>query len=154
MSAAFGAFMAGLIIGASKDRQRVLSTVLPIQDLLMMVFFLSIGLLVDISFIFDHALQIAALSGATIFIKSIVNVLAIRLVGQSWKNAAIAGFSIAQIGEFSFVLAALGLERMIITGDGYKYLVATIALTLLISPLWLGLARKLDGMRPKRPKTA
>ena len=154
LSAAFGAFMAGLIIGASKDRQRVLNTVLPIQDLLMMVFFLSIGLLVDISFIFDHALQIAALSGATIFVKSIVNVLAIRLVGQSWKNAAIAGFSIAQIGEFSFVLAALGLERIIITGDGYKYLVATIALTLLISPLWLGLARKLDGMRHKKPNKA
>lgn len=152
LSAAFGAFMAGLIIGASKDRQRVLNSVLPIQDLLMMVFFLSVGLLVDVNFILDHALQIALLSGSTIFVKTIVNVLALKAVGQSWNSAAIAGFSIAQIGEFSFVLAALGLERMIITGDGYKYLVATIALTLLISPLWLSLARKLEAMREKTVK--
>ena len=149
LSAAFGAFMAGIIIGTSKDRQRVLNSVQPIQDLLMMVFFLSIGLLVDVNFILDHAVQIALLSGATIFVKTIVNVLAIRAVGQSWNSAAIAGFSIAQIGEFSFVLAALGLERMIITGEGYKYLVATIALTLLVSPLWLGLARKLETVRLK-----
>jgi len=149
MSAAFGAFMAGLVIGASKDRQRVLSTVLPIQDLLMMVFFLSVGLLVDLNFILEHALQIALLSCAAIFVKTIVNVLALRVVGQSWNSAAIAGFSIAQIGEFSFVLAAIGLERMIITGDGYKYLVATIALTLLVSPLWLGLARKLETIRSR-----
>lgn len=149
LSAAFGAFMAGLIIGASKDRQRVLNVVLPIQDLLMMIFFLSIGLLVDVSFIIDHALQIALLSAATIFVKTIVNVLAIKAIGESWNSAAIAGFSIAQIGEFSFVLAALGLERMIITGEGYKYLVATIALTLLISPVWLGLARKLEAIRRK-----
>lgn len=153
LSAAFGAFLAGLIIGASKDRQRVLNSVLPIQDLLMMVFFLSVGLLVDLQFIFDHALQIALLSGAAIFVKTVVNVLALKVVGQSWNSAAIAGFSIAQIGEFSFVLAALGLERMIITSDGYKYLVATIALTLLISPLWLGLARKLESVRLKSIKT-
>ena len=147
LSAAFGAFMAGLVVGASKDRQRVLQSVLPIQDLLMMVFFLSVGLLVDISFIIEHALQIGLLSAAAIFVKTVVNVLALRVMGQSWNSAALAGFSIAQIGEFSFVLAALGLERMIITSDGYKYLVAVIALTLLISPLWLALARKLETIR-------
>lgn len=147
LSAAFGAFMAGLVVGASKDRQRVLQSVLPIQDLLMMVFFLSVGLLVDISFVIEHALQIGLLSAAAIFVKTLVNVLAFRLMGQSWNSAALAGFSIAQIGEFSFVLAALGLERMIITSDGYKYLVAVIALTLLISPLWLALARKLETIR-------
>jgi len=149
LSAAFGAFMAGLVVGASKDRQRVLQSVLPIQDLLMMVFFLSVGLLVDISFVIEHALQIGLLSAAAIFVKTLVNVLAFRLMGQSWNSAAIAGFSIAQIGEFSFVLAALGLERMIITSEGYKYMVAVIALTLLISPLWLALARKLETMRER-----
>jgi len=152
LSAAFGAFMAGLIVGASKDRQRVLSSVMPIQDLLMMIFFLSVGLLVDIQFIFNHALQIGLLSAAAIFGKTIINVLALKAIGQSWNSAAIAGFTIAQIGEFSFVLAALGLERMIITDDGYKYLVAVIALTLLISPLWLGLARKLETLRTKTSK--
>lgn len=151
LSAAFGAFMAGLVIGASKDRQRVLSSVLPIQDILMMVFFLSVGLLVDIQFIINHAGQIALLAGATVFGKTIINVTALKLIGQSWSSAAIAGFSIAQIGEFSFVIAALGLERMIITSDGYKYLVAVIALTLLISPVWLGLARKLESLRRRKP---
>jgi CPA2 family monovalent cation:H+ antiporter-2 len=150
LSAAFGAFMAGLILGASKDRQRVLNSVLPIQDLLMMVFFLSVGLLVDLSFIRDHWLQITLLSSAAIFTKTVVNVLALKAIGQSWNSAAIAGFSISQIGEFSFVLAALGLERMIITDDGYKYLVAVIALTLLISPVWLGLARKLENVRKEK----
>ena len=142
--------MAGLILGASKDRQRVLNSVLPIQDLLMMVFFLSVGLLVDLSFIRDHWLQITLLSSAAIFTKTVVNVLALKAIGQSWNSAAIAGFSISQIGEFSFVLAALGLERMIITDDGYKYLVAVIALTLLISPVWLGLARKLENVRKEK----
>ena len=147
LSAAFGAFLAGLTIGASKDRQRVLNSALPLQDLLMMVFFLSVGLLVDVTFVAHHALQILLLAGAAILGKTLVNVLALKIIGQSWNSALIAGFSIAQIGEFSFVLAAIGLDRMIITNDGYKYLVAVIAFTLLLSPLWLGFARKLETIR-------
>jgi len=147
LSAAFGAFLAGLTIGASSDRQRVLNSALPLQDLLMMVFFLSVGLLVDVTFVANHALQILLLAGAAILGKTLVNVLALKIIGQSWNSALIAGLSIAQIGEFSFVLAAIGLDRMIITNDGYKYLVAVIAFTLLLSPLWLGFARKLETIR-------
>ena len=152
LSAAFGAFLAGLTIGASKDRQRVLNSALPLQDLLMMVFFLSVGLLVDVVFVLNHAPQILLLAGAAILGKTMVNVLALKSIGQSWNSAFIAGFSIAQIGEFSFVLAAIGLERMIITTDGYKYLVAVIAFTLLLSPIWLGLARKLETIRRAKVK--
>ena len=149
LSAAFGAFMAGLVIGASKDRQRVLTSVLPIQDLLMMVFFLSIGLLIDFAFILDHAIPIMLLALAALFSKTVINVLALKAIGQSWNSAAIAGFSIAQIGEFSFVIAAIGFERLIITNEGYKYLVAVIALTLLVSPIWLALARLIETKKRK-----
>jgi len=86
---------------------------------------------------------------AALFSKTVINVLALKAIGQSWNSAAIAGFSIAQIGEFSFVIAAIGFERLIITNEGYKYLVAVIALTLLVSPIWLALARLLETKKRK-----
>jgi CPA2 family monovalent cation:H+ antiporter-2 len=80
-------------------------------------------------------------------------VLALRAVGEQWRTAFIAGFALAQIGEFAFILSAVGLSSGLITEQASRLIVAVIACSLVISPFWLALARRLhtlEGARGER----
>ena len=108
LSPAYGAFIAGLVIGNSNLRTRVIPVIEPIQSILLVVFFLSIGLLIDLNYIWKN---IWLVLGATVFVivaKTFLNVFLLRLTGYERDTALIGGLSMAQIGEFSFVLAAAG----------------------------------------------
>jgi CPA2 family monovalent cation:H+ antiporter-2 len=76
-------------------------------------------------------------------LNSVINVLALRVVGEQWRTAFIAGFALAQIGEFSFILSAVGQSSGLITEQASRLIVAVIACSLVISPFWLELARRL-----------
>ena len=80
----------------------------PIQNLLLMMFFVSVGLLIDLAFVWRHIGTVLLLIGLVFLLNSVINVLALRTVGASWRVAVLAGFALAQIGEFAFVLAAAG----------------------------------------------
>ena len=84
-------------------------------------------------------------------LNSVINVLALRTVGASWRVAVLAGFALAQIGEFAFVLAAAGVASGLIGEEAQRMVVAVIALTMVISPMWLALARRLHGLPAARP---
>ena len=143
LSAAYGAFLAGLVIGNSTSRRVMIHHTAPIQAILLMVFFLSIGLLIDFDYILDNLVTVLSIVAFVAVLKTGLNILVIGFLGQPWPRAILAGTLLAQLGEFSFVLAALGLEVDAIDGDTYRLIVAVTVLSLLGSPFWLETARRL-----------
>ncbi len=158
LSAAYGAFLAGLLIGNTFSYKELENHTKPIFDVMIMVFFLSIGLLIDLQFLYEHWLTVLALLFITMLLKTIVNVAVLRWQGMEKKEAYVTGAVLAQVGEFSFILAAMGLAAQTIQDDGYKYVVAIISLSLLATPLWMYLVNRfnviqqLNLKRLKKPK--
>lgn len=146
LSPAYGAFLAGLFIGNSTERAVMHSATLPVQSILLMVFFLSVGLLIDFTFIWNNFWTVMMFLLFVAILKTAMNVTILHALGESWQNAFLAGVVTAQVGEFSFVLAATASNSNLISADGYRLLVAVIALSLVLSPLWLHLARQLHRM--------
>jgi CPA2 family monovalent cation:H+ antiporter-2 len=143
LSAAYGAFLAGLVIGNSTSRRIMIHHTAPIQSVLLMVFFLSIGLLMDLGFIWDNLWTVLALVGFITIFKTAVNVGLLALLGETWPRAFQSGVLLAQIGEFSFILAALGVGVGAVSPGDYRLIVAVTVLSLAISPFWLETARRL-----------
>lgn len=146
LSAAYGAFVAGLIIGNSNVRVALHRAAEPIQSILLMVFFLSIGLLIDIHFIIENWRSVLLVLTVVTVLKTIVNVGILHWLGEPWARAFHSGVVMGQIGEFSFVLVAAGLASNIISEEGYRLMISVVAMSLLISPMWLAIARRLHDI--------
>ncbi len=144
LSAAYGAFIAGLVIGNSQARQGMLSAILPIQTILMMVFFLSIGLLIDLHYIWANIWLMVTLFLIVTVFKTVLSVGFLGLAGQPWQNAFLAGVAMAQIGEFSFLLAVVGIQSGVLDPEGQRLIISVTVLSLSLSPLWMFTARRLD----------
>ncbi|MDA0240799.1 MAG: cation:proton antiporter [Proteobacteria bacterium] len=142
LSSAYGAFLAGLVVGNSTTRNIMLRNVGPIQNLLVMAFFLSIGLLVDLQFIWQNLGSVITIVLLITVVKTLFNIGIIRLLGEPWPHAFIAGLLIAQIGEFSFLIGETGFDVGLITADERNLIIAVTVITLLISPLWMATARR------------
>jgi CPA2 family monovalent cation:H+ antiporter-2 len=147
LSAAYGAFIAGLVLGNSAERRRMIEVTRPIEAILMMMFFLSVGLLLDLGFIWRNLGIVLVLVLTVTLAKTALNITILRLQGEPWERAFLAGTVMGQIGEFSFVLAAAALGRGLISADAGRLVVAVIALSLALSPLWLISARRLEEIR-------
>jgi CPA2 family monovalent cation:H+ antiporter-2 len=146
LSAAYGAFLAGLVIGNSTSRRVMIHHTGPIQAVLLMVFFLSIGLLLDFAYIWNHLGTVVSIVLFVAVLKTGLNVVFIRIMGQPWPRAFLSGAVLAQLGEFSFVLAALGLSAGAIDDESHRLIVAITVLSLMASPFWLATARRLHGV--------
>ena len=146
LSAAYGAFLAGLIVGKSTQREQMISSVRPIQSILVMVFFLSIGLLIDLRFIADNIGTVLTLLLVVTLFKTALNVGILRLLGEQWQRAFLQGVLISQLGEFSFLLAAAGLASGAIGEEDSRLVISVTALSLVLSPFWLVTARRVHGI--------
>ena len=142
LSAAYGSFLAGITLGHTLTRKELEAHTKPIFDVTIMVFFLSIGLLIDLQFLWENLLTAVVLLVVTMSLKTVVNFYVLRWQGMSREEAYITGAALAQVGEFSFILAAMGLGAGTIAPEGYKYVVAIISLSLLATPLWMYLVEK------------
>ncbi len=149
LSTAYGAFLAGLIIGNSNVRALLHRAAEPIQTILLMVFFLSIGLLIDLHYIASNWQSVLTVLALVTILKTIVNVGILHLLGEPWQRAFHSGVVMAQMGEFSFILLAVGLAAKVIAPDAYQLMISVIALSLLISPMWLAVARRLHEVALK-----
>ena len=138
LSPAFGAFIAGLVAGNSTSRERILHRIEPMQNVMIMVFFLSIGMLIDFTIIADNIALVALLLVGSMVFKTISSIvlLKVSLPADRWRCSFVSGLTISQIGEFSFILAAAALGNGILSADSYKIAIAVIALSLMFSPLW------------------
>ena len=120
----------------------------PIQSVLIMVFFLSIGLLMDLRFIWDNLLKVILLLSFITVGKSLLNVGILHALGQPWTRAFLAGMLLAQMGEFAFLLTTVGMDSKLIDMDGSRLVISLAALSLAFSPLWLTGARRLHELAP------
>jgi monovalent cation:H+ antiporter-2, CPA2 family len=149
LSTAYGAFLAGLIIGNSNVRALLHRAAEPIQTILLMVFFLSVGLLIDLHYIVSNWQQVLTVLALVTVLKTIVNVGILHALGEPWRRAFHSGVVMGQMGEFSFILLAMGLGAGLITADDNRLMISVIALSLLISPMWLAVARRLHDVALK-----
>ncbi|MCF8466667.1 MAG: cation:proton antiporter [Sneathiella sp.] len=145
-SPAFGAFLAGLIIGNSQERKSVVEATQPIQSILLMVFFLSIGLLIDVTYIWRNLGLVVVMLLVVVLGKTAINIVILRVTGVDWRSAFIAGTALGQIGEFSFLLMATGGGSGYVSRDISQLMITVIALSLMISPLWLMTARRAQSV--------
>ena len=146
LSTALGAFAAGILVTAARETQWVHHALEPFRVIFVALFFVSIGMLVDISFITSHATQVLLLVAVALVSNTLLNGVILRFLGYRWRESLYAGAMLGQIGEFSFVLAAVGLTAGIISDIAYQYTIAVIALSLLISPFWILAARQILGV--------
>jgi len=150
LSTAYGAFLAGLVIGNSNKRPVLLEHMTPIYSVLMMIFFLSVGLLLDVQFIWSHLTAILLILLFITLGKTALNISILHLLRQSWITSFGAGVVLAQLGEFSFLLAAVGREAGIVDTYASNLIISLTVLSLLLSPLWMTLARQLHDLAPTR----
>ena len=143
LSPAYGAFLAGLVIGSSNARQAMIQQSAPIQSVLMMLFFLSVGLLLDFQFLFNNLGTVLLLLFFVTVLKTLINVSILHLLGESWPTAFISGVTLAQMGEFSFLLAAVAVSSGLTSSGAQNLIVAVTVLSLISSPVYLAVARRL-----------
>src|SRR5262249_19666804 len=108
VSVALGAFVAGIVIGESDLSHQILGEIQPLRDILAGLFFVSIGMLVDPAFVLEHALLVAIVVVLIVPVKGLLSAGLIRLFGVSASTAVLAGATVAQSAEFSFLLATVG----------------------------------------------
>jgi CPA2 family monovalent cation:H+ antiporter-2 len=153
LSPSYGAFLAGLILGASTDRRPAFFMVAPIQSIMLMVFFLSIGLLINLNFVLENLTTVLILVFVVLVAKTATNIAILKVLGEKWDQAFISGLVMAQIGEFSFALAKAGLGSGALNRDAYQLALSVIAFSLILSPFWLVTARRVHALG-QRPLTA
>ena len=145
LSAAYGAFLAGLVLGNTRGLRPLIEAAKPIEGLLIMVFFLSIGLLIDLDYIWANLGEVALWLAVVTLIKTALNIAILRLQGEPWQRAFLAGVVLGQVGEFSFLIAAAGATAGLLAPEHSRLIVAIVALSLLLSPFWLVTARRLHA---------
>ncbi|WP_209330247.1 monovalent cation:proton antiporter family protein [Lunatimonas salinarum] len=137
LSLGLGAFLAGLIISESEYSHHATGKILPFREIFLSFFFVSVGMLFDVSFLYEHLLIILMLVAVTFVFKFAAATLAVRAIGSSFKEAFIVGFSIFQVGEFSLLLAKEGLKFNLLDNETYQYFLAISILTMAITPFVL-----------------
>ena len=133
-SSAFGAFIMGSILAETIEADKIEKVVEPVKNLFGAIFFVSVGMLVDPKILVDYAVPIIVLTLTIIFGQSIFGTLGYLLSGQSLKQAMRCGFSMAQIGEFAFIIASLGLSLGVIGDFLYPVVVAVSVITTFLTP--------------------
>lgn len=142
LSAALGAFLGGMLVSTAKETEWVHRNLEPFRVVLVALFFVSIGMLIDIHFLREHLGQIGWLVALVLLTNTLINALILRLLQTGWRESLYVGALLSQIGEFSFVLASVGVSSRLISDYAYQVTIAVIALSLLVSPLWIGLLRR------------
>lgn len=133
LSLAFGAFLAGLAIAESTYRTQVLAEILPLRDLFTALFFVSVGLMIDPGSLAPRLGMIGLLACAVLLGKTAVVSAVVKLLGVPLRTALLAGASMAQVGEFSFVLGALGVQTGALPRSVFSLILGTALVTIVLS---------------------
>ncbi|MEZ0392495.1 MAG: cation:proton antiporter [Pseudobdellovibrionaceae bacterium] len=133
-SPALGAFIMGSLIAETREGRRVEHTLMPVKNLFGAIFFVSVGMMIEPRSLLEHWKVITLLTALTIFGKIFSTSLGALLAGRSLRHSVQAGFSLAQIGEFSFIIATLGLSLKVTSDFLYPIAVAVSAITTFTTP--------------------
>lgn len=145
LSLTIGAFLAGLIISESEYSNEAITNIFPFQALFISFFFVSVGMLLNVDFVFHHPRIILTLAITIFAIKALTGGLAAITLGLPIRTAIMVGIALSQIGEFSFVLAKTGVSQGLGTDFYYQLFLSSSLLTLMISPVLINLSPKIAG---------
>lgn len=155
VSLALGAFFAGMVLSESQLSQQAATESLPLRDAFAVLFFVSVGMLFDPSIMIEAPLAILATVAIIIIAKSIAAFVVVRLFRQSTNTGLMISVSLAQVGEFSFILASLGLTLGVFPSEGRDLILAGAIITILLNPLLFALLdRYYAWQEQKRPDEA
>jgi monovalent cation:H+ antiporter-2, CPA2 family len=151
LSLALGAFLAGFIISESEYSHQTITAVLPFRDVFMSLFFVSIGMLLDIQFLLAHPLHLAMLTAGVLVIKPIIGVIAGLATGLPLRNAVLAGLALGQVGEFSLVATQAGVGAGLFGQDVLQTVLDTAVLSMLLTPALFAIGPRLADTLSRTP---
>ena len=153
-SSAFGAFVMGSILAETIEAEKIIRLVEPVKNLFGAIFFVSVGMLVDPQIIVEYAAPIVILVLTIVVGQALFGSLGFLISGQSLKSAMRCGFSMAQIGEFSFIIASMGLAMGVVSDFVYPVVVAVSVITTFLTPYMIRAAvPAYDALERHLPKT-
>jgi CPA2 family monovalent cation:H+ antiporter-2 len=143
LSLALGAFIAGLVLSESEYSHQIVADILPFRDVFNSIFFMSIGMLLSLSFLWSNPAAVLTLCGAVILAKALVTLATVRLLGYSLRVSTMTAVGIAQVGEFSFILAKVGIGQQLLSGDDYQRFLAVAIISMIATPFLIGAAPRI-----------
>jgi CPA2 family monovalent cation:H+ antiporter-2 len=149
LSPYLGAFMAGIYVRATRETDWIHITLEPFYIFFVAIFFVSIGMVLDLDFVLQNWEIILFLAGAVFILNTAVNTGMMRLLGEPWRESLVGGAMLAQVGEFSFVILSVGGQTGIVSDYTYQIILALVTLTLILSPAWVGIFRKLQRSKSR-----
>ncbi|WP_073418480.1 cation:proton antiporter [Flavobacterium defluvii] len=144
LSAAFGAFTAGIVIGQDKATRWLDRSLVPFRVFFLAFFFISIGLQIQLAFIIENINTILFMALSVLVINSLINAIVFRATGHSWRDSVYAGALLSQIGEFSFVLMTMAFDLKLVGSYIYQVTLAIIALTMIFATIWIAIIQNVE----------
>ena len=141
LSLALGAFLAGVAVSESEYGAQALADVLPLRDTFSSLFFISIGMLLDIGFVLRHPLMVGGAAATVLALKILAGGLAIRALRVGLRASVLGGFAVAQVGEFSFVLAQAGVSLGLLDADRYQLFLGVAVTSMFTTPFLVAASR-------------
>lgn len=137
ISPALGAFLAGLMISNTEHSHQALGSILPFRDVFISFFFISIGMLFNINFFFQYFLVIFLIVAGVLILKSLIASIVTAILGFSFRIIVLVGLILSQIGEFSFILAATGIQYNLLSESSYQIFISLSVITMAVTPFIL-----------------
>jgi CPA2 family monovalent cation:H+ antiporter-2 len=157
LSLALGAFLAGIVLSESEYGHQIMSEILPFRDSFNSLFFIAVGMLIDLHYVKEHAGLLALVTLAIVTGKLVTTGAAVKLLKFPVRLAALVGLGLAQVGEFSFVLLREGEKLGLVTREHYQLFLAAAVLTMIFSPSLIAAGPRITawlGERRHAPRAA
>ncbi len=142
LSLALGAFLAGTVISGSSYNHQAMGNILPIKDMFMSFFFVSVGTLLDVNYLLDNIPMLSLATICILILKSIAGMITTSLTGHPLRTTILTGLALSQIGELAFVLSSLGLAYSLLTEETYQAILAVSILTMAVTPFLINASYK------------
>ncbi|MBI5576894.1 MAG: cation:proton antiporter [Deltaproteobacteria bacterium] len=140
LSLGMGAFLAGMVISESDYVHEIAAQILPFRDVFNGIFFISVGMLLHLPFLFDNLLIVAAMVVCVAAVKAASAGWTVHALGYPWRVAVITGIGLLQIGELSFLLLSQGYRERLVDATQYQYLLSVTILTMMATPFLMNAA--------------
>ncbi len=151
LSLALGAFLAGLIVSETEYSHQAFASIIPFRDIFVSLFFISIGMLLDPMSIIQQPLLVLLLFAGVMLLKAVTGSLSVSLMGYPLRTAVQTGLSVSQIGEFSFILAGVGIVYGLLPNENYQLFLAVSILTMIVTPFIISSAPRLAEAASRLP---
>ncbi len=151
-SVALGAFLAGMVVAQSPASHQAASDILPLRDAFSVLFFVAVGMLFDPAFLLQHPLMVVAGLSIVLIAKPLSALFIVAVLGYPVRTALTVALGLAQIGEFSFILAQVAKEHGLMPTEGTQTLIATAMISITLNPLLFGSIDKIEDGLKKWPR--